>query len=458
MRLRQLVARSVLLAVVVVASLSIAPAQAANPPPATWRMVGLGDSIPYGGRYCGNCTSYVVLFARAITRETGHPVSVVNDGVPGLTTAQLLARVRTRSRPPERDRRGECRDDHDRPQRHAVEQHARCVRREPCVLRHPPRRQLGGLLRALPGEGRRWLPDGPGRNPRGDRHAPGGASHADPRDDRLQPGARDGDRAVRGPRLQQDGSRRVLECHLLRRPDARRALRERLSRLQRIIENAVRGPTPRDGPRSRVTGRPSRHREYPRRAGARPACVRERSRSSPRTPAISVSTPPRMKNRPTAIVPRIAATTRTAPHRRDRAATHAILLGPDHRAADDRGDGHRERDHQPEPRVGNRHLSAGERCQPEEAEPGEDAAELDDPAEECEHNRGDAHRIPLRSAGRAEHRSSRDSRGPSECLLHVRRKGCERTRPYTGQRSNGLISESAVESGFGPVAMVQKSR
>ena len=96
MRLRQLVARSVLLAVVVVAGPAIAPAQAANPPPATWRMVGLGDSIPYGGRYCGNCTSYVVLFARAITRETGHPVSVVNDGVPGLTTAQLLARVRTR--------------------------------------------------------------------------------------------------------------------------------------------------------------------------------------------------------------------------------------------------------------------------------------------------------------------------------------------------------------------------
>jgi lysophospholipase L1-like esterase len=98
-RLRRVVLGSGLLAAVAGAtlatSLSIVPARAANPPPTTWRMVALGDSIPYGGRYCANCTSYVVLFARAITRETGHPVTVVNDGVPGLTTSQLLARVRT---------------------------------------------------------------------------------------------------------------------------------------------------------------------------------------------------------------------------------------------------------------------------------------------------------------------------------------------------------------------------
>ena len=72
------------------------PVPSTTPPPARWRLVALGDSIPYGGRYCDGCVSFVVLYARMLGQATGHPVSLINDGVPGLTTAQLLLRIRTR--------------------------------------------------------------------------------------------------------------------------------------------------------------------------------------------------------------------------------------------------------------------------------------------------------------------------------------------------------------------------
>jgi lysophospholipase L1-like esterase len=62
--------------------------------PRTWRLVALGDSIPFGGRYCGDCTPYPTLLARSLRTQSGHPVSVRNLGVPGLTTAQLVDRVR----------------------------------------------------------------------------------------------------------------------------------------------------------------------------------------------------------------------------------------------------------------------------------------------------------------------------------------------------------------------------
>ena len=65
--------------------------------PRTWHLVALGDSIPYGGRYCGYCTAYPALLASALGRSSGHPVAVTNLGTPGLTTAQLAANLRLQS-------------------------------------------------------------------------------------------------------------------------------------------------------------------------------------------------------------------------------------------------------------------------------------------------------------------------------------------------------------------------
>jgi lysophospholipase L1-like esterase len=72
-------------------SVAAAPGAAA---PRAWRLVALGDSIPYGGRYCGWCTPYPRLLAAALAAQSGHSISVTNLGVPGLTAAQLLAKVR----------------------------------------------------------------------------------------------------------------------------------------------------------------------------------------------------------------------------------------------------------------------------------------------------------------------------------------------------------------------------
>ena len=77
---RLIAVATLLLTCTVLVTAAAAPVDAAGPPPATWRMVALGDSIPYGGSYCGWCTSYVVLFARAVAHASGHPLAVINDG------------------------------------------------------------------------------------------------------------------------------------------------------------------------------------------------------------------------------------------------------------------------------------------------------------------------------------------------------------------------------------------
>jgi lysophospholipase L1-like esterase len=63
----------------------------------TWHLVALGDSIPFGGQYCGGCTPFPTLLGRTLQAQSGQPVAMRNFGVPGLTTAQLLDRVRTRA-------------------------------------------------------------------------------------------------------------------------------------------------------------------------------------------------------------------------------------------------------------------------------------------------------------------------------------------------------------------------
>jgi lysophospholipase L1-like esterase len=85
------------LALLAVALLLALPLGADAAAPRTWHLVALGDSIPFGGRYCGNCTPYPTLLARTLAHRVGSPIAVRNLGVPGLTTAQLLDRVRTRS-------------------------------------------------------------------------------------------------------------------------------------------------------------------------------------------------------------------------------------------------------------------------------------------------------------------------------------------------------------------------
>ncbi len=91
------------------AATAVAAAPAAEPVPAaaaeelpaavprTWRLVALGDSIPYGGRYCGSCTPYPVLLGAALAHASGHPVAVTDLGIPGLTTAELAANLRLRT-------------------------------------------------------------------------------------------------------------------------------------------------------------------------------------------------------------------------------------------------------------------------------------------------------------------------------------------------------------------------
>jgi acyl-CoA thioesterase-1 len=93
-----------LLAIGVVGAMALLPASgpvsatgpgATTPVPRLWHLVALGDSIPFGGSYCGGCTPYPDLLATALARQSGHHVSVSDLGVPGLTTAQLLTNVRT---------------------------------------------------------------------------------------------------------------------------------------------------------------------------------------------------------------------------------------------------------------------------------------------------------------------------------------------------------------------------
>ena len=76
---------------------SAAPGAPRATAPRTWHLVALGDSIPYGGRFCSYCTAYPALLASALARSSGHPVAVTNLGIPGLSTAQLASNLRLRS-------------------------------------------------------------------------------------------------------------------------------------------------------------------------------------------------------------------------------------------------------------------------------------------------------------------------------------------------------------------------
>jgi lysophospholipase L1-like esterase len=85
------------LAVTLLCVLALLPVAALAATPRPWHLVALGDSIPYGGRYCGDCTPYPTLLARTLAGRIGDPIAVRDLGLPGLTTAQLLERVRTRA-------------------------------------------------------------------------------------------------------------------------------------------------------------------------------------------------------------------------------------------------------------------------------------------------------------------------------------------------------------------------
>ncbi len=54
-------------------------------------LVAVGDSVPAGSG-CG-CTPFPVHYARSLAALTGRKVAVSNDGMPGLTSAGLLARL-----------------------------------------------------------------------------------------------------------------------------------------------------------------------------------------------------------------------------------------------------------------------------------------------------------------------------------------------------------------------------
>jgi lysophospholipase L1-like esterase len=82
-------------AAVVLAALMFAPASVAGATIRTWRLVALGDSIPFGGSYCQFCTPYPKLLGAALAHQSGHAVAVTDLGIPGLTTAELLTKVRT---------------------------------------------------------------------------------------------------------------------------------------------------------------------------------------------------------------------------------------------------------------------------------------------------------------------------------------------------------------------------
>jgi lysophospholipase L1-like esterase len=91
------VVRSVVVALALVGLLGVTWVGPAEASPRTWHLVALGDSIPYGGRWCGGCTPYPALLGAALASSSGHPVAVTNLGVPGLTTVELLTNVRWRT-------------------------------------------------------------------------------------------------------------------------------------------------------------------------------------------------------------------------------------------------------------------------------------------------------------------------------------------------------------------------
>jgi lysophospholipase L1-like esterase len=54
------------------------PAPTRHAPAREWRLVAIGDSIPYGAQDCYGCTPFPELFGQAITRATKIPVRVEN--------------------------------------------------------------------------------------------------------------------------------------------------------------------------------------------------------------------------------------------------------------------------------------------------------------------------------------------------------------------------------------------
>lgn len=69
-----------------------APTPSAAPSPTRWLMVSVGDSVP-AGSYC-DCAAFPAVYARQVSARTQLPVTVRNDGVPGLTSGQLADTLR----------------------------------------------------------------------------------------------------------------------------------------------------------------------------------------------------------------------------------------------------------------------------------------------------------------------------------------------------------------------------
>lgn len=67
-----------------------APASGTAPAARSWRVVGLGDSIPAGDG-CDGCVGFLDLFGQTVGRVTSARVQVTNLGVGGWTSADLLA-------------------------------------------------------------------------------------------------------------------------------------------------------------------------------------------------------------------------------------------------------------------------------------------------------------------------------------------------------------------------------
>ena len=70
------------------------PAHGSAPAARSWRVVGLGDSIPAGDG-CDGCDGFLDLFGQTVTRDTSVAVRVTNLGVGGWTSADLLASLTT---------------------------------------------------------------------------------------------------------------------------------------------------------------------------------------------------------------------------------------------------------------------------------------------------------------------------------------------------------------------------
>ena len=65
------------------------PAPGTAPAGRSWRLVGLGDSIPAGDG-CAGCVGFLDLFGQTVSRDTSVRVGVTNLGVGGWTSADLL--------------------------------------------------------------------------------------------------------------------------------------------------------------------------------------------------------------------------------------------------------------------------------------------------------------------------------------------------------------------------------